>query len=126
MSRSGLYERWLGIWIGGFSSYVYTLQSTKMTRWASERGRQELEIIKLGGGVYVLHGWEPPPKNDTLDAALDNLARAIALDGNRSKENKQETVTPITIRISGSGFRLETTVSMETARKVVHCINQIS
>ena len=67
------------------------------------------------------------PDNLTLEAALDNLALAIARDGNRFKEKaKEEIVTPVTIRISGAGFKLESTVSMETARKVVQCINQSS
>jgi hypothetical protein len=60
----------------------------------------------------------PSPEDPTLEAALE--ARGItgkALD-------KKFGAAPITIRISGPGWQLETMISLETVRKVVQCINQ--
>jgi hypothetical protein len=55
----------------------------------------------------------------------DSLELAAALDDNgTSIKAPVEKSTPITIRISGSGWQLETMISLEIARKVVQCINQ--
>jgi len=53
---------------------------------------------------------------DSLELALDVSETTV--------KAPEENDTPITIKISGSGWNLETMISLETARKVVQCINQ--
>jgi len=46
------------------------------------------------------------------------------LDGLSVKDPAGKIEPPISIKISGAGFALETMISMETAMRVVQCINQ--